>query len=420
MKHDVISDRMKWFRNARFGMFIHFGLYSILGGYYKCKKNPSPLSEWIMKNMKIPLCEYKKLMQQFNPQDWNAEEIVKLCVNSGMKYLCVTAKHHDGFAMYDSKVSSYNIMNTPFHRDIVKELEEQCRKYGIVFCVYYSQMQDWAEKDGYGNTWDFNPDNQNFERYYYQKVRKQVTELLSNYGNIGMIWFDTPYSMPKNLCEDLKQTVRRIQPKCLISGRIGYDLGDFSEAGDNCMPARAWKRDWELPMTINDTWGYDSKDRNWKTSDKIIESLIKAVGRGGNLLLNIGPDENGKVPIESKKVLGEIGQWMLFYGDSIYETHCVPDFPYELKWGCFTMKKKHLYMHIHKYAENSGKIVVYGFLSQIKQIRNMRTGELVKYENFYDKARNERRLIIYTPNVLDENAVMDIEICGELQVDVLN
>lgn len=411
-------ERMQWFHDAKFGMFIHFGLYSLLGGDFRGEKNTGALSEWIMKNMQIPLCEYRKLAQQFNPQNWNAEEIVKLCAESGMKYLCITAKHHDGFAMYNSKVSDYNIMHTPFKKDIVMELAQQCKKYGITFCVYYSQMQDWADKNGFGNTWDYQEDTQNFEKYYSQKVRPQVTELLSNYGQIGMIWFDTPYSMPKALCEDLKKLVYDLQPNCLINGRIGYGLGDFLEAGDNCMPARAWKCAWELPMTLNDTWGYDRTDQNWKSAEDVICNLIKTSSRGGNLLLNIGPDENGKVPAESIKILNNVGKWVQVYGDSVFASNCVPDFPYEHTWGCFTMKGMHLFMHIQKCPINKKNITVYGFLSRVKQIRDMRTGETIKFEVFYDQARDEKRLIVVLGDVLDEegNAVLDIELDEGLRV----
>lgn len=178
--------RDHWFKDAKYGLFIHWGIYSMLGGVYKGEKIPYG-AEWIMKNAEIPLQEYRKLAETFNPVDFDAEDIVRKAKKWGMKYIVFTAKHHDGFAMYHSEVSDYNIMNTPFQRDPLKELAEECRKQGIILGIYYSQMQDWEDENGWGNEWDFKPDKEkDFEKYFYNKVKPQVKELLTNYGEVGL------------------------------------------------------------------------------------------------------------------------------------------------------------------------------------------------------------------------------------------
>ena len=260
-----------------------------------------------MRNAQIPLAEYRKLAETFDPVDFDAEAWASAAESFGSKYLCFTAKHHDGFAMYDSKVSDYNIMHTPFGRDVVKELAEACRRHNIKFCLYYSQMQDWEDPDGDGNTWDFKPEEKHFERYFENKVKPQVRELLTNYGEIGMIWFDTPYDMPVRLCRELQQYVHSIQPGCVISGRIGYGLGDFREMGDNEIPVLAYQGSWETPMTLNNTWGYSKTDESWKTPQTVIKMLIDVVGKGGNLLIRAWPLPGGQYACAAhhRQVAGE-------------------------------------------------------------------------------------------------------------------
>jgi len=410
-----VHDKMKWFRDARFGMFIHWGLYSMLGGHYNGKETPDAVGEWIMRHMRIPLAEYKKLAGSFDPVRWDAEAVVRLCRDSGMKYLTFTTKHHDGFAMYDSKVSDYTIMHTPFGRDILKELQYWCGKYGITLCLYYSQMQDWEDPDGDGNDWDFDPSKKNFEAYFRRKVCPQVTELLQNYGPIGMMWFDTPYDMPEALCRELRELVLSLQPDCIINGRIGYGLGDYLCTGDNCMPTRPWKTAWELPMTLNHTWGYRPDDTDWKSPSAVIEALSQAVSMGGNLLLNIGPDPLGQVPEESVRILREVGSWLEDFGESIYGAGASPEFPYRLPWGGFTMKDNTLYMHLLRYPARR-ELAVYGFLTEVRSIRELRTGKDVPFSVFYDPARNEKRLNLILPDPTSAvDTVLKIELADPMR-----
>ena len=387
------TERLEWFNAARYGLFIHWGLYAQLGGIWNGVHYPHG-TEWIMRNAQIPLAEYRKLAETFNPVDFDAEAWASAAESFGSKYLCFTAKHHDGFAMYDSKVSDYNIMHTPFGRDVVKELAEACRRHNIKFCLYYSQMQDWEDPDGDGNTWDFKPEEKHFERYFENKVKPQVRELLTNYGEIGMIWFDTPYDMPVRLCRELQQYVHSIQPDCVISGRIGYGLGDFREMGDNEIPVLAYQGSWETPMTLNNTWGYSKTDENWKTPQTVIKMLIDVVGKGGNLLMNVGPDELGRFPEGSTRVLRTIGKWLEKNGESIYGAGACADFPYQIRWGGFTLHDRVLYVHILRTKEHPDGITIRNLQVKVRRAWRLDTGKEIPFRQSYEIARDEYRLVL--------------------------
>ncbi len=387
--------RMEWFRDAKYGMFIHWGLYAQLGGIWNGTAYPHG-TEWIMRNARIPLEEYRKLQDTFNPVEFDAEEWVKSAVDYGAKYLCFTAKHHDGFAMYDSKVSDYNIMHTPFGRDVVKELAEACKKYGVVFCLYYSQMQDWEDPNGNGNDWDFDEEKKDFRYYFENKVKPQVKELLTNYGEIGIMWFDTPYDMPVDLCQELRRWVLSIQPKCIINGRIGYGIGDYRQMGDNDIPVLGYRGDWETPMTLNNTWGYSKTDENWKDPKVIMKMLIDVAGKGGNLLLNVGPDPLGKIPEGGDRVMRVMGDWMKVNGDSIYGTRRCVDFPYEIRWGGLTAKGSTLYMHVMSTRENPDEIKICNLETKAKRVYLLETGEDLPFFQSYEIARDEHRFRVVT------------------------
>src|SRR5215470_5802000 len=253
--------KMQWFREAKFGLFIHWGLYAIPAGEWKGQPIAG-IGEWIMNRAKIPVKEYEKLADQFNPVKFNAEEWVKMAQDAGMKYIVITSKHHDGFAMYHSAVTKYNIVNaTPFERDPLKELAAACARHGIRFGFYYSQAQDWHERNGAGNTWDFGPDDQkDFDQYLRGKAEPQVKELLTSYGPICLIWFDTPRMMNVgDRGQRFIDIVHQLQPACLIDGRLGKE-GDYRSMGDNRIPGAVVKGDWEVPATINHTWGFKKDD----------------------------------------------------------------------------------------------------------------------------------------------------------------
>lgn len=401
-----------WFQEAKYGLFIHWGLYSMLGGVYRGEEIPYG-AEWIMKNARIGLEEYGENKNQFDPKDFDAESWVRRTAGWGMKYLVFTAKHHDGFAMYDTKVSDYNIMHTPFGRDAVKELAEACRKYGLVFCLYYSQMQDWEDKNGWGNTWDFGEDEKkDFEKYFREKVKPQVKELLTGYGPIGLVWFDTPYTMPRPLCRELKDWVKQWQPDCLVNGRIGYGLGDYRQMSDNEIPVLRYPGIWETPVTLNDTWGYSCMDKNWKTPKEVLEKLVDVAGKGGNLLLNIGPDGLGNIPEGSVAVLEKVGQWMKKNGESIYGTEAVPDFPYQTRWGKLTMRPGKLYLHVFKYPRFPYEIMLAGLKTHVRKVYLLENGQELEFYQSYEIARDEYRFRVILPEKCRD--ALDTVVCAEL------
>ena len=414
------DSRKEWFRDAKYGMFIHWGLYAELGGIWNGQEFKSA-TEWIMKNAQIPLAEYKKLVERFNPTKFDAREWVAKAVEYGAKYLCFTAKHHDGFCMYNTEVSDYNIMNTPFGRDVVKELAEACNEAGITFCLYYSQMQDWEDPNGDGNTWDFDKEKKDFRIYFENKVKPQVKELLTNYGKIGMIWFDTPYDMPYELCLELRDFVYSIQPDCLINGRIGYNLGDYRQMGDNDIPVLGFKGDWETPMTLNNTWGYSYIDENWKSSHKVMKLLTEVAGKGGNLLLNVGPDAKGRIPKGSDKIMSTIGKWLKVNGESIYGTRRCIDFPYQMRWGGMTYKDCTLYMHVLDAAEHTAEIKICNLETPVKRVSLLATGQELTFYQSYEKARDEYRFRVVVKDIGWDplNTVIKVELEEEPAVHSL-
>jgi alpha-L-fucosidase len=309
---------MKWFREAKFGLFIHWGLYAIPAGEWKGQPIPG-IGEWIMNRAKIPVKEYEQLAAQFNFVKFNAEEWVKLALDAGMKYIVITSKHHDGFAMYHSAVSKYNIVDaTPFKRDPLKELAAACARHGIRFGFYYSQAQDWHEPNGAGNTWDFGPDEKkDFDQYLRDKAEPQVKELLTGYGPVCLIWFDTPRMMTKERAQRFVDMVHTLQPACLIDGRLGIE-GDYRSMGDNAIPNTVVSGDWEVPATLNRTWGYKKDDNDWKTPEDLTFKLVDIVSKGGNYLLNVGPTAEGVIPQPSQDNLRAVGRWLKVNGEAIY------------------------------------------------------------------------------------------------------
>lgn len=314
----------EWFKQAKFGLMIHWGLYSILGGEWKGQRM-GYIGEWIQSKYEIPNKEYEKLAAIFNPIYFDAEEWVRLAKDAGMEYIVVTSKHHDGFAMYHSENDPYNVVDaTPFGRDVIGEIAEACRKYGLKLGLYYSQNEDWHEPHGGGyglgpktnydnmscsNDWDF-PDysKKNYTICYEKKIKPQVKEILTKYGDLCLIWFDYPIDISPEQSRELYDMVKKYQPNCLVNTRIGNGLGDYTSTGDNEIVDDYFEGLAECPATLNKTWGYKSFDNEWKPVEEVLRIKNHLNKRGINYLLNVGPDHLGRIPAPAEHILREVGK----------------------------------------------------------------------------------------------------------------
>ena len=338
-------NNIEWFREAKYGMMVHFGLYSMLAGEYRGRRTPYDYGEWIQSAFAIPNREMEQLAGAFNPVYFNAEEWVKLAKECGMTYFVVTSKHHEGFALFDSDCDAYNIKKaTPFGRDLIAELAEACYKHGLKLGLYYSQELDWHHPHGGGydkttgcagtawyNNWDFpGADNKDYSICFNEKIKPQVKEIMTKYGDICLIWFDTPGVMTKAQSQELYDLVKQYQPDCLVNSRLGNGVYDYVSLGDNEIPAerpaeiskeRAGDMQsmndlfgfkyspynlYETAATLNDTWGFKYYDHNWKTPEQILANKQKLNGMGVNYLLNVGPDALGRIPSYSVDILRRV------------------------------------------------------------------------------------------------------------------
>ncbi len=348
------SGRAKLFDESNYAMFIHWGLYSQLAGVWD-NKTYYGIGEWIMnpRMADIPPGDYKKIAKEFNPVDFNGMAIAQLAKEAGMKYIIITSKHHDGFAMFDSEVSDFNIVDaTPFARDPMKELSAACRELGLGFGFYYSHYQDWTSP-GAGGGPETHPDGRpaSFEDYFYSKCLPQVREICTNYGTIDFVWFDTPQDMKKELVIELADLVRELQPNTMLCSRIGHGMGDYETKGDMLVPVRNITGLWETCDTHNDSWSYAWYDNNFKSPKEILNRLIATVARGGTYLFNVGPDGSGKVPEISKEFLLEAGQWIRKYPQVIYNAGSSP-WEHALPWGDVTTQGNSLFLSVFSWPED--------------------------------------------------------------------
>ncbi len=372
--------RMEWWREARFGMFIHWGLYSVPAGEWKGETNHG---EWIRTTAEIPLDEYDKFREQFNPVNFDAQKWVRMAKDAGMKYIVITSKHHDGFCLFDSKQTDFDVMSTPFKRDILKELSEACQSEGIKMCWYHSIM-DWHHPDYLPRRgWETNRPAEGADINRYIKYMKaQLEELTSHYGKIGVLWFDGEWeeTWTHEYGVDLYNYVRNLQPDIIINNRVdngrsgmagmtrdgGY-AGDFGTPEQEIPATGMPGMDWETCMTMNDHWGYNKYNDNWKSTTDLIRKLADIASKGGNFLLNVGPKADGKFPEESINRLKEIGEWMRKNGEAIYETSASPF--EKLNWGRCTQKQlgedTRLYLHVFDWPED-GILKVPGIFNEPK------------------------------------------------------
>lgn len=364
------AERGQLLDDGNYAMFIHWGLYSQLANKVDGKTYYG-IGEWIMnKRMAgIPVEQYKRLAGTFNPHKFDAKAIAQLAKDAGMKYIVITSKHHDGFAMYDSKACDFNIVDaTPWKKDPMKELAAACREAGLGFGFYYSHNQDWTFPGGGNgpkNDADGNPAS--FDDYFVKKCLPQVKEITSEYGPIEIVWFDTPGKMPKEYVEQLVEVVRKNQPHALVSGRAGHGLGDYQTLGDMEVPRRNIEGMWESVDTTNDSWAYAWYDEYWKSPEEILHRLVACVGRGGTYMLNIGPRGDGSVPERAARSLREAGKWIHRYPQVVYGTGASP-WQHALPWGDVTSKGNKLFLAVFDWPA-SGRLYLPGLKTTVVSAR---------------------------------------------------
>ncbi len=359
--------RMEWWREARFGMFIHWGLYAIPAGEWNGETNHA---EWIRTTAQIPLEEYDGLVNEFNPIKFDPKSWVKMAKEAGMQYIVITSKHHDGFCLFDSEYTEFDVMSTPWKRDVMDELAKACRKEGIKICWYYSIM-DWHHPDYIPRReWEKTRSSEvtNFEDYF-QYMKNQLEELVKNYGDISVLWFDGEWegSWTSEYGSNLYNYVRNLQADIIINNRVdvgrsgmaginspGNFVGDFGTPEQEIPLTGIKGLDWETCMTMNDHWGYNKADNNWKSTKELIRDLVDIVSKGGNFLLNVGPTAEGLFPQESIDRLAGIGAWMGANNEAVYATGASPF--KELPWGRCTQKEHdigtRLYLHVFDWPED--------------------------------------------------------------------
>ena len=398
------TNRMNWWREANFGMFIHWGLYSIPAGKWK---EDTMYAEWIRNSAQIPLKTYDNFLSDFNPVNYNPEKWVNLAQEAGMKYIVITTKHHDGFCLFDSDYTDFDVTSTPYKKDLLKPLAKECHRQGIKLGWYYSIM-DWHHPDYLPRRdWEKNrpTKNANFD-HYFRYMKNQLNELLTDYGNIGLLWFDGEWEKKWNDRRGLKlyNYVRSLQKDIIVNDRVGASrieltkssdeinfLGDYLTPEQKIPNARFPNVDWETCMTMNNHWGYNKYDNNWKSTQNLIRKLIDIVSKGGNLLLNVGPKADGTFPKESISRLKNIGNWMDKHGKSIYGTGASPF--KNLEWGRCTKKKlpdgtTNLYMHIFNWPEDN-VLIVPGLVSTVKSVNYLghKSNKLVSYTKDKDNLK---------------------------------
>jgi alpha-L-fucosidase len=386
-----VSARLAWWSEARYGMFIHWGLYSQWGSHYPGAdgKLLNGKSEHMMRHLRLPFALYSTIAEVFNPTKFNPDEWASAAKNAGMKYVIITAKHHDGFAMFKSPSQPYNIVDRgPFKRDVIRELSEACRRQGLKFGVYYSLGRDWADPDvptevkadgnRRSNDWDFPfEDRKDFSKYFERKVKPQVRELLTQYGPISLMWFDTPERISPAQSEELMRLIHELQPECIVNQRVGNRLGDYRVA-EQSVPDAGYSDPWETCMTLNKHWGYYLGDENWKSTETVVRTLIDITSKGGNFLLNVGPTGEGVIPAPSITRLNEVGRWLNDNGESVFGTVASPIG--KPTWGRCTQKitptGRTLYLHVFDWPK-SGMLRLSGVCGRVLSAKLLVGGQNV-------------------------------------------
>lgn len=435
------DNRMKWWREARFGMFIHWGVYSVPAGTYKGQKI-NRIGEWIMNRGKIPVAEYQQFAKEFNPVNYDPDAWVKMAKDAGMKYIVITSKHHDGFAMFKSNASKWNIVDaTPYGKDVLKMLAEACKKYGMKLGFYYSQAQDWnnpggaasrkVASEGWANPdsaaidaytaahnghWDPAQETKTMSQYIDDVAVPQVRELLTNYPDLAVLWWDTPTNMTDEYAAKLNALLS-LRPMIITNDRLkrpNYP-GDF-KTPEQRIPnlSELDGKDWETCMTMNETWGYKSYANNWKSVGTLVRNLVDIASKGGNYLLNVGPKPDGTFPQQSIDILKGMGTWMKVNGEAIYGTKANP--LSTVTWGRITSKPSKtgttLYLSVFDWPKD-GKLLVPGLKNEVIAATLLANGESLKAKS------EDEGVVIKIPDApLDTIAtVIKLEMKGTISTD---
>ena len=411
----VGEEKSALFAQGNYGMFIHWGLYSNLAGKWDGKTYYG-IGEWIMnpRMAGIPVDEYQKLAGEFNPTEFDARAIAQLAKDAGMKWIIITSKHHEGFAMFDS-AHPFNIVDaTPFKRDPMKELAAACREFDLGFGFYYSHNQDWTAPGGSrGPKQNADGSAASFEQYFREKCFPQVKEICTNYGPLNYVWFDTPSDMPKELVEELADYVREVQPNAMLCSRIGHGLGDYSSNGDMEVPPRNIDGLWETCDTTNDSWAYAWYDENWKSPKEILNRLVSTVARGGTYLLNVGPDGRGRVPADAAKHLRTAGEWIKANPEVVYGAGASP-WDHRLPWGDVTVQGNKLNLVVFDWPRD-GRLWLPGLETGIKSVA-IKTGDSFATIDF--KRQGSWTELTLPPRPVDHPAsVIQVSLNGPAVVD---
>ena len=369
-KEDTRSPQEILFEDGNYAMFIHFGLYSKLEGVWKDKIYYGN-AEWIMNPAQagIPVDEYMAEAATFNPSEFNADEIVRLAKDAGMKYIIITSKHHEGFAMFDTAASDFDIVDaTPLKRDLMAELAEACHREGLGIGFYYSQFQDWtAPGGGNGPATDASGRPVTFEEYFRTKCVPQVEELTTKYGDIQLIWFDTPGSMQASYSQELVDIVRKNQPHALVSSRVGNGLGDYETLGDMEVPVANVEGRWEGIDVTQVGWGFSKYDNEWKSPDFIVRTLVSTIARGGTWMLNIGPDSKGRIADMAAAALRKSGKWVHSHPEAVYGAGPSP-WGHALPWGDAVTQGDKIELVVFDWPTD-GNLWVPGLKTKVKFVR---------------------------------------------------
>jgi alpha-L-fucosidase len=414
--------RLDWWREARFGMFIHWGLYAIPAGEWNGRTD---YGEWIRNNAKIPIDVYDRFQAQFNPTKFDPDAWVRMAKQAGMQYIVITTKHHDGFALFDSKGTTWDVMATPYGRDIIAQLADACRRHGIRLGLYYSIM-DWHHPAYLPRReWESaaRPEaGADFDRYV-AFMKGQLKELLTNYGPVGVLWFDGQWEKTWTAARgrDLYDYVRGLQPSLIVNNRVGQGIGDFGTPEQE-IPATGLPGSppWETCMTMNRNWGYNRADKDFKTTETLVRNLVDIASKGGNFLLNVGPTAEGEFPPESVTRLKEIGNFMRDAGESIYGTSASP-FP-ALPWGRCTQRRldantTRLYLHVLSRPED-GRLVVPGLLNDVLHARKLPPGP-TPFDYMIERKGDDVHIglgLVTSISAMPADEVIALDIVGEPRV----